>query len=97
MKDLPHHIKKLNRKVLRSMHREEAEMPEIPTWPESEKQKKKKAKIKMKKETLSRPSSDKSPEQRNKEMKRGRVPIFEKESHEKTKLTRPTRKKTPKL
>ena len=53
MKDLPHHMKKLNRRVIRSMHRDDLEMetlPEIPNWPDTPQAKKKKAKVAMKKE-----------------------------------------------
>lgn len=98
MKDLPHHMKKLNRRIVRSMHRAEMEeeLPEVPTWPDSKGQKKKKAKIKMKEETLSRPSSDKSPEERNRTMKTGRVPIFDRNDAV-PKHAGPTKKKTPRI
>ncbi|MGB7978288.1 MAG: hypothetical protein WCF19_03900 [Chlamydiales bacterium] len=78
MKDLPHHMKKLNRRVIRSAQREEMgeELPDVPTWPDSEKEKQKKAKQKMAAATKARAPSDKSPDQRNKEMKKGRVPVF---------------------
>lgn len=48
MKDLPHHIKKLNRRILRSIRKEGMEdlLPDIPTWPDSERQKRKKQKLK---------------------------------------------------
>lgn len=97
MKDLPHHIKKLNRRIIRSMHREEMEdtLPEVPTWPETERQQKKKAKIKMRDETRSRPTSDKTPEQKNRAMKE-RVPIFDK-NNAAPKHAKPTSKKTPRI
>ncbi len=98
MKDLPHHMKKLNRRVIRSMHREELEeeLPDIPVWTDSPREKKKKAKNKMKQETLSRPSSDRTPEERNKIMKSGRVPIFDR-NNAKPKHARASKKKTPRI
>jgi hypothetical protein len=98
MKDLPHHIKKLNRRILRSIRKEGMEdlLPDIPTWPDSERQKRKKAKIKMRNECLSRPIVKKSEEERNKIMKKGRVPIFDRHNAE-PKHTRPSKKKTPKI
>ncbi|HSX10324.1 MAG TPA: hypothetical protein VLF94_01220 [Chlamydiales bacterium] len=99
MKDLPHHMKKLNRRVIRSMHREalEEELPEIPTLPVSQKEKKKKAKIKMRDETRARVASDLTPEERNREMKTGRVPIFDRLNNAKPKHTRSSKKKTPRI
>jgi hypothetical protein len=98
MKDLPHHMKKLNRRVIRSMHREEMEeLPEIPAWTDSPREAKKKAKIKMKKDTLARPSSDLTPDQRNKIMKKGRVPVFDRTNNMTPKHARPSKKKTPRI
>ncbi len=98
MKDLPHHIKKLNRRIIRSMHKEGEEelLPEIPAWPDSERQKKKKAKIKMRDETKARPSSDLTPDERNKIMKKGRVPVFD-QNKGTTKHVRASKKKTPRI
>jgi hypothetical protein len=99
MKDLPHHIKKLNRKVIRSIHREEKEeeaLPDLPAWPDSERQKKKKAKLKMKNEKLSRAPTPPTPEERNKVMKRGRVPVFDRKIEDKPHKT-PVKKKTPRI
>jgi hypothetical protein len=99
MKDLPHHIKKLNRRVIRSMHREEMEeeLPEVPTFPESDRQRKKKAKIRMRDETRAKPSSDLTPDQRNKIMKKGRVPVFDRTNNAKPKHARSSKKKTPRI
>ena len=46
MKDLPHHIKKLNRRMIRSVRRDmlEEELPEIPTYEETKRQARKKEK-----------------------------------------------------
>lgn len=98
MKDLPHHIKKLNRRVIRSMHREEqAELPEVPTFPVTDREKRKKAKIKMRDEKRARISSDLTPDERNKEMKGGRVPVFDRTNNAKPKHTRASKKKTPRI
>jgi len=99
MKDLPHHMKKLNRRIVRSMRREEHEaeiLPEIPTWPETERQKKKKAKVRMRNETNDRPPTKKDPEERNRTMKTGRVPIFDREKAA-PKHAAPSKKKTPRI
>lgn len=101
MKDLPHHIKKLNRRIVRSMHREsmEEELPELPTWPVTKRQEKKKAKIKMREETRARPSSAKTPEERNKIMKggrKGRIPVFD-QNKGTAKRANPSKKKTPRI
>lgn len=97
MKDLPHHIKKLNRRIVRSMHRETTEeiLPDIPAWPDSDRQKRKKAKIKMKKERLARTPIHKDPEERNKEMRK-RVPVFDKNSML-PKHAKASQKKTPQI
>lgn len=100
MKDLPHHIKKLNRRIVRSMHREELEegfeMPAIPNWQMTERQKKKQAKQKMKQERLDHIPSDLTPEERNRKMK-NRVPVFDRLNNAAPKTTRPSKKKTPKI
>jgi hypothetical protein len=97
MKDLPHHMKKLNRRVIRSMHREEAqELPEIPNWPDTLHEKKKKAKQQAKAKTLARAPTHKSADERNKEMKKGRVPVFER-NNAKPKHARSSKKKTPRI
>jgi len=98
MKDLPHHLKKLNRRVIRSLHREEMEegayeMPDIPPQKPTARQLKKKAKIKMRNATRSKTPSKLSPEERNKKMKK-RVPVFDR-NNAAPKHARPTKKKTP--
>lgn len=96
MKDLPHHIKKLNRRVIRSMRREEMEaLPEIPTQTPTERELKRQAKQKMRDERLSHVSSDLTPDQRNKKM-RARVPIFDRNNAE-PKHTRSSKKKSPRI
>jgi hypothetical protein len=79
------------------MHREEAvELPEIPNWTDTTREKKKKAKQKMKADTLARAPTHKTADQRNKEMKKGRVPIFDRNSA-KPKHARSSKKKTPRI
>ena len=95
MKDLPHHIKQLNRKMIRSARRSSEEMgeelPEVPTWPETVLERRKKAKRTMAKKRKARVPTGKTPEERNKEMKKGRVPVFDRTNHPKPKraLQRP--------
>jgi hypothetical protein len=102
MKDLPHHVKKLNRRVIRSVHREEMEdeafdlaMPSPPPRKQTERQIKKQAKERMRKERTSRTPTPLNPEERAKKMVK-RVPIFDRNSA-KPKVTRPTKKKTPRI
>jgi len=102
MKDLPHHIKKLNRQVIRSTHREELEdeafdlsMPSPPEWERTERQKKKQAKARMRIERNARTPSPMTPEERNKKMQE-RVPVFDRNSA-KPKSCRPSHKKSPPL
>lgn len=97
MKDLPHHIKKLNRNIIRSARREEMEeeLPEIPTWPDSKAEKRKKQKREMRAERKARVPTGKTPEQRNKEMKKGRVPVFDRTNNAKPKHARSSKKKSP--
>lgn len=99
MKDLPHHIKKLNRRVIRSMHREEMQqeaLPEVPTREVTKSQQKKKAKKKLRDEHLAHVPTDPTPEEKNKKMKK-RVPIFDYNNHPSSKGTRSTHKKTPRF
>ncbi len=99
MKDLPHHIKKLNRRVIRSMHREEVleeQLPEVPTWSETKREKRKKTKREMRAEREARAPQKKTPEERNKVMQKGRVPVFDRNNAE-PKHARPSKKKTPRI
>lgn len=103
MKDLPHHIKKLNRQVVRSIHHEEMEdasfdskMPSPPNQPPTVHQKKKQAKEHMRQERLARKPVHKTEEERNWEMQH-RVPVFDRLSNPRPKGTKPTRKKTPRI
>lgn len=97
MKDLPHHIKKMNRRVVRDARREELSetLPDLPTWPESERQLKKKAKIRARLDAEYREHPHKSLEERNQEL-RHRNPVFD-HHHTEPKHAKPTKKKTPKI
>ena len=89
MKDLPHHIKKLQRREIRSEHRLEREddgylasLPNLPTNSERPKsQLRKQEKIRMRQEKKGRAPTPATPEERSKREKTGRVPIFDKLSH----------------
>jgi hypothetical protein len=96
MKDLPHHMKKLNKKVLRSVRRENLEetLPDLPPRPDSKAEQRKKAKREMKAERDARVPLEKSPEERNRQMKKGRVPVFDR-NNAAPKHARPSKKKTP--
>ncbi len=83
MKDLPHHIKKLVRKITRSYRREEMENT---SWeaelkkPQTIKQQKKQAKKARKEEKENRLPHPKEPEERNKEMKKRTPEIRDRDS-----------------
>ncbi len=101
MKDLPHHMKKLNRRVIRSAHREEMEegseafLSLIPPRKQTVIEQKKIAKRKALKERQERTPIHMTAEERNRKMK-ARVPIFDRNSA-KPKVTKPTKKKTPRI
>jgi len=103
MKDVPHHMKKLNRLVVRSVHHEEMQdadyekkLPDLPNWKGTKSQMKKQAKEKIRKERLERAPIHKTEEERNWEMKH-RTPVFDRTSHPHPKGNRSTHKKTPKI
>ncbi len=101
MKDLPHHIKKLNRRVIRSAHREEVDLesyetnPPVATQKPGKTQVRKQVKRQMRTEREERTPTHLSPEERNKRMKK-RVPVFDRLSA-KPKRAKATRKKTPRI
>ena len=107
MKDLPHHLKKLQRREIRSEHRLEREdgdyltsLPELPPHakrPAS--QLRKQEKIRMRQKTSGRTPTPATPEARAKHEKTGRVPIFDKLSHPHSQKVgaRPSKKKKPKI
>ena len=103
MKDLPHHIKKVNRRVIRSERRLELQddtyasnLPSLPEWSDRPKsQLRKQMKSKIKKNREAHVPSDLTPEQQARKMK-NRVPIFDRTSHPKSKLgAKPPRKQRP--
>ena len=99
MKDLPHHLKKLNRRVIRDLHRlerdEGLELPDLPPRKQTERELKKIAKRKLRAEREARAPSDLTPDERNRKMKH-RVPIFAWDNNPKLKINR-SKKKTPPL
>jgi hypothetical protein len=101
MKDLPHHMKKLNRLIIRSEHREEMEdeaysmmAPSLPRK-QTPRQIKKQAKAKLTKSRKMRTPTPLNPEERNKKMRK-RVPVFD-QNKPGQKIAKPTRKKTPRI
>ena len=103
MKDIAHHIKKLNRRIIRSIHHMEMEeanfdtkMPQLPNWKQTSTQRKKQAKAAVREERNARTPIHKTEAERNWEMKH-RTPVFDRTSHPRPKTTKPTRKKTPKI
>ena len=99
MKDLPHHMKKLNRRVIRSENRlletelegveETAQTPQVERPKE---QLRKQAKSEMRKDTEARTPDSLTPEERNRQMKE-RVPVFDRVSHPRPKLGAKPKKK----
>lgn len=102
MKDLPHHLKKLNRKIIRSMHREEMEEEEYdllaPISPrrKTERQIKKQAKEKIRQAKRERAATPPTPDEQNRKMKK-RVPIFDRTNNAKPKGAKASAKKTPRI
>jgi hypothetical protein len=99
MKDLPHHIKKLNRNVLRSLHREEQQEEVFtPTPPrkQTERQIKKQAKERVRQARLQRAALPPTPDEQNRMMKR-RTPVFDRINNAKPKGAKRSSKKIPPL
>jgi hypothetical protein len=103
MKDLPHHMKKLNRRIIRSEHRLEMEgllegeenMPaQVPQVERPKEQLRKQEKSGMRKETRSQTQNPPTEDARNREMKK-RVPIFDPMSHQPKQSTKPKKKAPP--
>lgn len=101
MKDLPHFIKKLNRRIIRSEHREEmdeeafAQTVAFMPRKQTVRQLKKQAKAKLTKQRNRRTPTPLEPEERNKKMAK-RVPVFDR-NKAKPKVAKATRKKTPRI
>jgi hypothetical protein len=103
MKDLPHHMKKLNRQIVRSAHREEldeenwSQPASLYARKQTPSQLKKQAKAKLTKTRNARVPTPLTPEERNRKMKH-RVPIFDRLNNAKPKQgARKTAKKTPRI
>jgi hypothetical protein len=99
MKDLPHHMKKLNRKVIRSSLRETtaetAQEPVLPRFQASEEEARKMEKRMMRDAARDRTPIHDSVDEKNRKMKH-RVPIFDRNNAQ-PKQARPTKKKTPRI
>jgi hypothetical protein len=96
MKDLPHHMKKLNRRIVRSSLRESAEeMPGLPPFRQSEEEARKIEKLRMRDEVRGHTQVHDTQDERNRKMKH-RVPVFDR-NNAKPKMARPTKKKTPRI
>lgn len=103
MKDLAHHLKKLNRKILRSVHREELEetgfienLPSLPAQKETPREMKKIKKRAALKERMERTPIHPTEEERNRQMKK-RVPVFDRLNNAKPKHAKASKKKTPRI
>lgn len=101
MKDLPHHMNKLNRRVIRSerwieQENENADRQTASPRKQTDRELKKQMKAKIRKERENRTPSVPLPEERNWKMKH-RNPVFDRLSHPRSKNAKPTRKKTPPL
>lgn len=105
MKDLPHHMKKLVRRVVRSEHRlmeEEAlENPnemefQSPHVERPKEQIRKQKKSEMRKETLAHVPEHPTEEERNRKMKH-RVPVFDRQNNPRPKVGAKAKKKTPRI
>ncbi|HSX13742.1 MAG TPA: hypothetical protein VLE96_04895 [Chlamydiales bacterium] len=100
MKDLPHHIQKLNRRIIRDAHREELSDNTIETnalerhLPQG--QIRKQEKIRQAKKRKEHIPHSYTPEEQNK-LQAKRNPVFFSKNHQKPKTTRATRKKTPRI
>ena len=94
MKDIPHHMQKINRQVIRSEHREALFEEETPPRKQTAHQIKKQAKAKLTKTRNSRIPIHMTEEERNKKMLK-RVPVFDRLKH--PKIAKPSRKKTPRI
>lgn len=98
MKDLPHHMNKLNRQVIRSERREEKDDEAFTlSLPRKQtpRQLKKQAKEKIKKTRSARSPTPLNPEERNKKMAK-RVPVFD-QNKGTAKIAKPSKKKTPRI
>ena len=104
MKDLPHHLKKLVRKEMRSAQREGKDLEEYEysnkdpyAREQTPKELKKQKKRRDLKERMDRTPTPLTPKERNKKMK-NRVPVFDRINNQKQKKgAKPSQKKTPRI
>lgn len=104
MKDLPHHMQKLNRRVIRDANREDHNEevfelnadPNLPQRSMPPEQIRKQEKIRQAKASNEHVPISKTPDERNKLMSE-RTPVFFSKNHQKPKTTRASRKKTPRI
>jgi hypothetical protein len=101
MKDLPHHIQKLNRRIIRDAHRDEIEEVTFESALDLHRSRPKEQMRKQEKTRLSKARHEhvpmpKTPDIQNK-LEAKRTPVFFSKNHQKPKTTRPTRKRTPRL
>ncbi len=99
MKDPAHHIAKINRQVIRSVHNQMEEgliLPSTPAPKRPERQLKKQAKAAVRKERTERTPTHLTEAERNWRMKH-RVPVFDRLNNAKPKSTKKTSKKTPRI
>ena len=101
MKDLPHHMQKLNRRIIRSEHRLiETEMEEVeelahpPHIERPREQNRKQIKSEMRKKTLAEIPIHATTDERNRKEKT-RTPIFDRLSHPRPKVGAKPKKKAP--
>ncbi len=101
MKDLPHHMQKLNRRIIRDAHRDEQTSENfdeslnlqrnIPPEKVRKQEKIRTAKTRHSHIPISRTVDDKN------KLEAKRNPVFYSKNHQKPKTTRPTRKRTPRI
>lgn len=104
MKDLPHHLKKLVRKEMRTAQREAKQLEEYEFLDQNpydreqtSKELKKQKKRRDLKERKARTPTPLTPNEKNKKM-RNRVPVFDRTNNQKPKKgAKPTQKKTPRI
>jgi hypothetical protein len=103
MKDIPHHLKKLNRKIIRSFNKEMAEneefrmeISETPIRAQTDRETKKIKKREALKIRLERTPFHLTEEERNRKMKK-RVPIFDRANNRKAPSSKSSKKKMPKI
>ena len=98
MKDVPHHMSRLNRKVVRSSQREEIEEEFFNPWakPKTAAQQKKQTKAQISKVKAKAPHTPLTAEEKNRRMQE-RTPVFDRWNNPRARGMKATRKKTPRI